>query len=270
MITGEAWHICPAVHGAEHMWLVELVVAALWLADRLSEQVFESVALTEASVRLYALHSLMALRSSDLQTSSVCVFVFQHIQHRWVWSRQREGCSQGRVRRTQVTKKTFQSEKGKGKAAVRIWPWGVLSCRGQSAAAKDGRHDSGQRAHLHRWGNRNADMLLYTTGCSSVSEGFVYPTLSLSVCLLSGKRVGGQKALEMGLVNRSVEQNETGDAALREALSLAREILPQVREQHTLSHSATDASPPFRVYSPLIAGDLIVSCSHFWLGLIIQ
>uniref|UniRef100_A0A4W6D0D2 Enoyl CoA hydratase domain containing 2 n=1 Tax=Lates calcarifer TaxID=8187 RepID=A0A4W6D0D2_LATCA len=36
-----------------------------------------------------------------------------------------------------------------------------------------------------------------------------------------------QTALEMGLVNRAVEQNQTGDAAYREALNLAREILPQ-------------------------------------------
>ncbi|KAL7397788.1 hypothetical protein ABVT39_028012 [Epinephelus coioides] len=43
----------------------------------------------------------------------------------------------------------------------------------------------------------------------------------------AGKRVGGQTALEMGLVNRAVEQNQTGDAAHREALSLAREIRPQ-------------------------------------------
>lgn len=73
-------------------------------------------------------------------------------------------------------------------------------------------------------------------------------SLSLSVCLFSGRRVGGQTALEMGLVNRAVEQNQTGDAAYREALTLAREILPQVRMQtHTipLCHSSdTDASPP--------------------------
>lgn len=43
--------------------------------------------------------------------------------------------------------------------------------------------------------------------------------------------MGGQTALEMGLINRVVEQNQTGDAAYREALSLAREILPQVRVQ---------------------------------------
>ncbi|XP_026201272.1 enoyl-CoA hydratase domain-containing protein 2, mitochondrial [Anabas testudineus] len=45
--------------------------------------------------------------------------------------------------------------------------------------------------------------------------------------IFTGKRVGGHTALEMGLVNRAVEQNQTGDAAYREALSLAREILPQ-------------------------------------------
>ncbi len=77
---------------------------------------------------------------------------------------------------------------------------------------------------------------------SSFSEG-LHITLSLS--LLSGKCVGGQTALEMGLVNRAVEQNEAEDAAYREALSLAREILPQVRTQTVFPvccGSDTDAS----------------------------
>ncbi|XP_061593825.1 enoyl-CoA hydratase domain-containing protein 2, mitochondrial [Cololabis saira] len=45
--------------------------------------------------------------------------------------------------------------------------------------------------------------------------------------IFTGRRVGGRTALEMGLVNGAVEQNQAGDAAYREALSLAREILPQ-------------------------------------------
>lgn len=45
--------------------------------------------------------------------------------------------------------------------------------------------------------------------------------------IFTGRRIAGHTALEMGLVNRTVEQNQTGDAAYREALSLAREILPQ-------------------------------------------
>lgn len=95
-----------------------------------------------------------------------------------------------------------------------------MSCRGQSAAAADGRHDSGKRAHLHRWEYRSAAI-----GTVVIVEAVVFK----SVFLLSGRRVGGQTALEMGLVNRAVEQNQSGDAAFREALSLAREILPQVR-----------------------------------------
>lgn len=75
-----------------------------------------------------------------------------------------------------------------------------------------------------------------THGILVVQRGLLCDSLFLS--LLSGRRVGGQAALEMGLVNRGVEQNQTGDAAYREALSLAREILPQVRT-HTLLHSAT-------------------------------
>ncbi|KAJ8277858.1 hypothetical protein GJAV_G00080940 [Gymnothorax javanicus] len=45
--------------------------------------------------------------------------------------------------------------------------------------------------------------------------------------IFTGQRLGGERALQLGLVNRAVEQNSEGDAAYREALSLAREILPQ-------------------------------------------
>ncbi|XP_072295281.1 enoyl-CoA hydratase domain-containing protein 2, mitochondrial [Eucyclogobius newberryi] len=45
--------------------------------------------------------------------------------------------------------------------------------------------------------------------------------------IFTGRRIDGRAAAEMGLVNRAVEQNEDEDAAHREALGLAREILPQ-------------------------------------------
>ncbi|XP_077391168.1 enoyl-CoA hydratase domain-containing protein 2, mitochondrial [Festucalex cinctus] len=45
--------------------------------------------------------------------------------------------------------------------------------------------------------------------------------------IFTGRRVGGQAAAEMGLVNRAVQQDQTGEAAYMEALGLAREILPQ-------------------------------------------
>ncbi|XP_077573751.1 enoyl-CoA hydratase domain-containing protein 2, mitochondrial [Stigmatopora nigra] len=45
--------------------------------------------------------------------------------------------------------------------------------------------------------------------------------------IFTGRRVGGKAAAEMGLVNRAVQQDGTGEAAYVEALGLAREILPQ-------------------------------------------
>ncbi|XP_010870334.2 enoyl-CoA hydratase domain-containing protein 2, mitochondrial [Esox lucius] len=45
--------------------------------------------------------------------------------------------------------------------------------------------------------------------------------------IFTGKKVDGQRAVEIGLVNRATEQSPDGDAAYKEALILAREILPQ-------------------------------------------
>ncbi|KAJ8376329.1 hypothetical protein SKAU_G00069090 [Synaphobranchus kaupii] len=45
--------------------------------------------------------------------------------------------------------------------------------------------------------------------------------------IFTGQQLGGERALQLGLVNRAVEQNSDGDAAYTEALGLAREILPQ-------------------------------------------
>lgn len=74
----------------------------------------------------------------------------------------------------------------------------------------------------------------------------------LSLRLLPGRRVGGQAALEMGLVNRTVDQNQAGDAAYREALSLAREILPQVScFSLLLIPQARDCSPSLLFLSSL-------------------
>lgn len=44
--------------------------------------------------------------------------------------------------------------------------------------------------------------------------------------IFTGRILDGQQAHELGLVNRVVNQNKEGDAAYREALEIAREILP--------------------------------------------
>uniref|UniRef100_A0A3Q2PG00 AU RNA binding protein/enoyl-CoA hydratase n=1 Tax=Fundulus heteroclitus TaxID=8078 RepID=A0A3Q2PG00_FUNHE len=46
--------------------------------------------------------------------------------------------------------------------------------------------------------------------------------------IFAARIVDGKEACRLGLVNHSVEQNDTGDAAYLHALELAREINPQV------------------------------------------
>ncbi|MEQ2218917.1 Enoyl-CoA hydratase domain-containing protein 2, mitochondrial [Xenoophorus captivus] len=70
--------------------------------------------------------------------------------------------------------------------------------------------------------------LLPGAGGSQRLPRMVGITLAKELIFTGGRRVGGQTALEMGLVNKAVEQNQTGDAAYKAALTLAREILPQV------------------------------------------
>uniref|UniRef100_A0A8C3TJP5 Enoyl-CoA hydratase domain containing 2 n=1 Tax=Catharus ustulatus TaxID=91951 RepID=A0A8C3TJP5_CATUS len=47
--------------------------------------------------------------------------------------------------------------------------------------------------------------------------------------IFTGRQIDGEQAASMGLVNHSVPQNNEGDAAYQRALTLAKEILPQVR-----------------------------------------
>ena len=81
MMSAEARHICPAVHAAESTcdWLNWSWQLGDWpSADELGEQVFASVALTEASVRLYApprLNGTQQHRPSTVLCVCFCVCV---------------------------------------------------------------------------------------------------------------------------------------------------------------------------------------------------
>lgn len=74
-MVADARHICPAIHEHARDWLNRFWQLGDWPADeRLGEQVFGLIALTEASLRRSALLPGFATPSgSDLQLSSVCV-----------------------------------------------------------------------------------------------------------------------------------------------------------------------------------------------------
>lgn len=82
MIAGEARHICPAVHAVKYTcdWLNQPWQLGDWLsADELREQVFAWIALTEASVRLYAppqLNGTQWRRPSAVLCVCVCFSMF--------------------------------------------------------------------------------------------------------------------------------------------------------------------------------------------------
>lgn len=76
-MVADARHICPAIPELAHDWLNQFWQLGDWPGnERLGEQVFGLIALTEASLRLSALLLGFATPSgSDLQLSFVCVSV---------------------------------------------------------------------------------------------------------------------------------------------------------------------------------------------------
>uniref|UniRef100_A0A3B4B4J8 Uncharacterized protein n=1 Tax=Periophthalmus magnuspinnatus TaxID=409849 RepID=A0A3B4B4J8_9GOBI len=67
--------------------------------------------------------------------------------------------------------------------------------------------------------------------------------------IFTGRRIDGRTAVEMGLVNRAVDQNEAGDSAYREALSLAREILPQAPIAVRMAKEAMNRGVEWIIYN---------------------
>lgn len=224
MIADETRHICPAVHLAACVRLGKPGASAQWLAKRLKSPVTRCFHLLLWQTHQSDFYTPPRLNGTQTFNCPLCVCL-----HPLACSAQMGLIETTRGLLPGAGKIEQRSEKLSAECEQRMterWPWlrfvlqgAVSGCHGWLAWLWP-KSSSSQVVPQNRW--QCADLSARGSGEGDRS---VHHALSVS---LPGRRVGGQTALEMGLVNRAVDQNKAGDAAYREALSLAREILPQV------------------------------------------